>query len=504
MYKKTNRTLINSNHRYGVVTPPPPPPPFFFLNSTKKIQSPKRLLYSLILILFFLSACAGGGSNPNQPTDTTAPTITNHSFAVTENIDIGTVIGTVDANDNITVIFYLITAGDTNYDFSISTNGEIRNIMELDHDTISNYSLTVQVSDAAGNTSTATIAIIISNVDAAPTVSTSKTSGIQNSSVTLNGNVSQLGINSDGDQYVNEYGFVYSSNVSQPDNLKLGESGVGKIAGASLNSTGTYAFTLVGLSQGTVYYFRAFAINDGGTSYGNVSNFSTTCHQTFTLSGSADGEQSNLLCPYSLHTYTVPLNHELVYSLIVDAISNVMDSVTIYEGGNTEPLYIMAGPFTDSHFTNITFPGADSGRRYMVLPLASNTHQIVLSNNSSQSENYSLNLKEYQGINPSTGRLLTAPQKIGYYDSTNGTRFFWTHLPPNKNIKIELDAHRGMGWVTRIDALGANAVYSTSLTNTVLLDVRNVAQYFIVVMNDLVNGGSHLQTNARLIFHFVD
>ena len=436
--------------------------------------------------------------------------ITNHHFIVAENIAIGTVIGTVKASDDAVVTSYLIITGNASYAFGINTNGQIKNIMRLDYDTTSNYSLAIQVSDAAGNTSNATVTVNITDVDAAPSVATLNTSDIKNNSVTLNGNITYLGTNNDGGQQVNKYGFVYSTNASHTNNLQLEKSGVQGVVGANPGNVGTYSQIIAGLSPGSTYYFRAFAVNDGGTSYGEVSNFSTTCHQSFDLESATNTPQSNLLCAYSVHTYNVPLSHQKAYSLSLEAVSNVSANVNIYEGTNTSSLYIKKAPFSESaEFITITFSTISNGGRYMVLPLASNTHRIVVSNNSSQNENYSLKLEEYTGTNPTTGRLLTTPDKMGYYDSTNDTRFFWAHVPPNKDVRVDLDALRTRSdGNTAVIVIGTeDAVFGSFFQDPDTFSIsRSDSQYRLLQMRNTSGVTSNIgqQTIARLIFSFVD
>ena len=360
-------------------------------------------------------------------------------------MNIGTVIGTVKASDNIEVISYLITAGNPGYAFSISTNGQLKTIMSLDYDTISNYSLTVEVRDAAGNTSNASITVKITDVDAAPTVATLNASGVQNNSAVLNGNVSHLGTNSDGSEQVNEYGFVYSTNISQSNDLHLGKSGVERVGRVNINELGAYSYAIAGLSPGTAHYFRAFAVNDGGTNYGNISNFSTTYHQTFTLNSTTNEMQSNLIHPLSIHTYNIPLSNTYSFNLTVDAVSNVLDSLAIYEGTNTNNLYIRPGPFSIvtrgnpiamNNITKVTttFEGVDSGRRYLVLPLVTTSHRLVISNNNMESESYTLTLGEETGTtNHLIGRLLIDETPTEFL-TNNQPELYWFHMPPNRSF----------------------------------------------------------------------
>ena len=336
---------------------------------------------------------------------------------------------------------------------------------------------------------------------APPTVVTLNASVIQNNSVTLNANISYLGSNSDGSEEVNEYGFLYNTNASQSNGLQLGKSGVTKIAGTKLSNTGSFSFVLAGLSPCLPYYFRAFAVNDGGVSYGEVSNFPST-NQNFSISGVDAGWQNNILCPYSTHSYEVTLSHERVYSLSVEATSNISDNISVYEDINAEPLYVKPGPFSESaDGMNVTFSGISGGTRYMLLPLVSNSHRVVFSNTSDQSQNYSLNLEEYLGSIPSTGRLLLEPQKMGYYDSTNDIRYFWVHILPNKNIQVELDAIRADGSIGII--LGGLSVgFNSFVTNTQILEVKeNFSQYSLLSMR---SSTTNAQTNARFIFRLVD
>ena len=445
----------------------------------------------------------------NTVTDTIIPVITNHSFTVAEDAIIGTVIGAVRASDDIAVISYRITASNTGYAFSINTNGQLKTIMGLDYDTTPRYSLIVEVADAAGNASNATIAINITDVDAAPIIATIGASGIQNNSVTLNGNLSYLGSNSDGGRQVNEYGFLYSTTVSQADDLRLGKNDVQKVAGFNLTNSGTYSLVIANLPPATPHYFRAFAVNDSGTRYGEVSNFSTIYHQAFTLSGATSGIQSNTVHAQSAHTYSVPLSPTLMYSLTVEANSNVSSSITVYQGANTEPLYIKAGPFssTPSVIVTATFSGISNGHRYMVLPLNSITHQIVLSNDSPQNQAYALNLREYTGTSPNTRRLPIGPQKLGFFDSTNNPNYFWTHVPANKGLELSLDQFRGDAPYMAVSVAGfSDILFSSGATSTRKFPINsNDSQYIAVSTRNVVfEAGSGQSTNVRLILGFVD
>ncbi len=94
-----------------------------------------------------------------------------------------------------------------------------------------------------------------------PTVSTMSVFNISENSATCIGNISE-----EGDAPVTQSGFVWSK--SQNPTLEENE-GLTEESGL----TGTIEHQVSGLTPETIYYIRAYAINDFGTSYGNVLSF---------------------------------------------------------------------------------------------------------------------------------------------------------------------------------------------------------------------------------------
>ncbi len=104
-----------------------------------------------------------------------APVVNDQSFNVMENSSIGTVVGTVVATeeDSGQSLTYSITAGNTGGAFAINPgNGQITVANPINYESLSSYSLTVQVQDnGAGNlTDTATITITVLDLNEAPVV----------------------------------------------------------------------------------------------------------------------------------------------------------------------------------------------------------------------------------------------------------------------------------------------------------------------------------------------
>jgi len=100
-----------------------------------------------------------------------------------------------------------------------------------------------------------------------PTVTTGTASSITATGATLSGNVT-----SDGGATVTTRGFLYGTNASNLTQTVQSGSG-----------TGSFIANLTGLTSGTTYYYKAFAVNNAGIAYGEVMSF--TIASTGTLNG---------------------------------------------------------------------------------------------------------------------------------------------------------------------------------------------------------------------------
>ncbi len=102
----------------------------------------------------------------------------------------------------------------------------------------------------------------------APFVKTSDVNNIDLTTATLNGEIVE-----DYGSSILESGFVYSATP----NPRIDEPGVVKIETSPTVSSGTFNANITGLTHSTRYYFRAYAINSNGISYGSTSIFNTQC-----------------------------------------------------------------------------------------------------------------------------------------------------------------------------------------------------------------------------------
>jgi hypothetical protein len=106
------------------------------------------------------------------------------------------------------------------------------------------------------------------------TVTTAAASSLTSTSAVLGGNVTN-----DGGAAVTNRGVVYSSTATTPT---IGGAGVTQDANGT--GTGSYSKTIAGLTPGTTYYVRAYAINSAGTSYGAAMSFATVAAATTVVS----------------------------------------------------------------------------------------------------------------------------------------------------------------------------------------------------------------------------
>jgi uncharacterized delta-60 repeat protein len=97
------------------------------------------------------------------------------------------------------------------------------------------------------------------------TVNTPTATSITATGATLGGNVA-----SDGGSAITERGVVYSTFASNADPFIAG-TGVTKVT--ATGTTGTFTTAVTGLSAGTVYSYKAYATNAGGTTYSTVGSF---------------------------------------------------------------------------------------------------------------------------------------------------------------------------------------------------------------------------------------
>lgn len=94
-------------------------------------------------------------------------------------------------------------------------------------------------------------------------LTTSNVTNISTTTAVVGGNIT-----SDGGAAITQRGVVYSNSNSSPTTADA------KVVATTIGS-GSFSVTLTGLTPATFYYARAYAINSGGTSYGNTVRLSS-------------------------------------------------------------------------------------------------------------------------------------------------------------------------------------------------------------------------------------
>jgi hypothetical protein len=120
-------------------------------------------------------------------------------------------------------------------------------------------------------------------VVAMPTVATAAASSITSTSAVLGGNVT-----ADGGDAVTDRGVVYSSTTTTPT---IGGAGVTQDANGT--GMGSFSKTIAGLTPGTAYTVRAYAINSAGTSYGSPVSFTTVANTSVVSISRVGGSPTN-------------------------------------------------------------------------------------------------------------------------------------------------------------------------------------------------------------------
>jgi hypothetical protein len=103
--------------------------------------------------------------------------------------------------------------------------------------------------------------IVSFTTNGVPTLTTNEVTNITPSTAVGGGNITN-----DGGSAIYERGICWATT----DNPTLADEKT-----ADGNGLGTFTSNITGLSDGSIYYARAYAINSSGTSYGNIVSFST-------------------------------------------------------------------------------------------------------------------------------------------------------------------------------------------------------------------------------------
>lgn len=126
---------------------------------------------------------------------------------------------------------------------------------------VQSYSGSIPVS--GGGATAINVAVSGSGINTAPSVTTGTALVVSPNIATLEGSITAIGCSP-----VTSYGIVYSG-------INGFASNTGTMVTGSDLSGNDFSVTLNSLVQATKYYYKAYAVNDGGIAYGNQGSFTT-------------------------------------------------------------------------------------------------------------------------------------------------------------------------------------------------------------------------------------
>lgn len=217
-----------------------------------------------------------------------------------------------------------------------------------------------------------------------PTVTTPTAASITATGATLGGNVT-----SDGGAAITERGVVYSVTATN-NNPLIGGTGVVKVT--TTGTTGVFTVPVTGLTQGSGYSYKAYAINSQGASYTSVTAFTT-------LSTNADLSQL-VLSAGSLSPMFAPTT--TTYSASVpNATSSITVTPTRAHANATIAVRVNGGTYA------AVTSGSASGA--LALNVGSNTVEVwVTAQDTTTQKLYTLTLTRAAAITPPTVTTPTA------------------------------------------------------------------------------------------------
>ena len=201
-------------------------------------------------------------ATPNSP-----PVISNTMATVTviENAPPGPIANPLyatdpDANDSLSFSLANVSSGSP---FAIDANGSIRTTRSLDFELQPVHHLTFRATDNHGAFAEGNLTVRVLDVFQ-PITETREATAITSISANLQGSVPDH-----GGATVTSYGFLISTNPL----IGKDRNGTDSLT-AEGNST-NFSALAVNLQPGTKYFYRAFAINAEGSSFGSSESFST-------------------------------------------------------------------------------------------------------------------------------------------------------------------------------------------------------------------------------------
>ena len=297
---------------------------------------------------------AGGttyGAEQSFVTASFSPTLTSTTLNAFGNVCVNTTAGTINSftingtnltNANITVgplagfQFATVAGGPFSPTLTLTQPGGTftqQVFVQFNPTAVQSYNGNIPVA-GGGASGSINVAASGSGVNSAPAVTTGASSAITTTTATLGGSITDAGCTA-----LTAYGIEYST-------INGFANGTGT-AVPSTNLTGTtFTSALTGLTPSTTYYYKAYATNAAGTTYGLQQSFMTSAPPPATLTATAltafgnvcvgdSNTASFTLTGSNLTTAAINVGPFAGYSFSTTATGNFTPSLTLTQGGGS-------------------------------------------------------------------------------------------------------------------------------------------------------------------------
>jgi hypothetical protein len=269
-----------------------------------------------------------------------------------------------------------------------------------------------------------------------PTVTTSQVTIIQQTTATGGGNVTNS-----GGANVTERGICWGTSHNPTTNGSHASNGTG---------TGSYTVNMSGLSPGTTYYVRAYAINSAGTAYGNEVSFTTSDIPSYTIAVSANPSSGGTVSGGGTYQQG--------------------QSCTVTASANTGYAFLRWTENGSQVSTNADYTFTVSGNRTLVAQFQAQSYTISVSANPSNGGTVS------GGGSYNYGQSCTVVASANSgYEFTNWTEG-GTQVSTNSNYTFTVTSNRTLvaNFVPSIPAGAINGLFSVSSTQQVWFSQGNL------------------------------
>ena len=328
-------------------------------------------------------ATNGGGTSygAQQSFVTATPVISSSALAafgnVCTNITAGpnsiTLTGTNLTAANITIgplagFTFSTTAGGT-YTASLNLtqpSGAYSQAIYVDFTPVAVQSYSGNIPVSGGGAVAISVAVTAAGINTAATVNTGAASAITQISATAAGSIPAIGCTA-----ISAYGIDFSTTNGFP-------AGTGTRVASSNLTGGNFSSALTGLAPSTTYYYKAFATNAGGTSYGTQQSFVTAAPVlaasvltgfTATCINTTAGPNSFVISSTALTTANINIGALNGYSFSTTAAGVYTSTLSLTQPGGpyTQTIYVKFTPVAVQSYTgNISITGGGAPATVLV------------------------------------------------------------------------------------------------------------------------------------------